>query len=139
MKTEKDFRSLRLPLLNVSVILKNDFDSAHDRSLSMETYCIYLLKLVTREIRHAEHGTKTGIIQRIVSSGMLRRVALVRTDVSVERIASIVRAKRRFLQEPDDVTSQKTAFIIRQFRPRIVVKYKMIPQIIRIMYLDRNT
>jgi hypothetical protein len=33
--------------------------------------------------------------------GMLRRVALVRTDVP---------PKRRFLQEPHDVTSQKTPF-----------------------------
>jgi hypothetical protein len=29
-----------------------------------------------------------------VSSGLLRRVALVRTDVSEERIASIIRVKR---------------------------------------------
>jgi hypothetical protein len=34
-------------------------------------------------------------------SGMLRRVAVVRTDVSEER---------RFPQEPHGVTSQKTAF-----------------------------
>jgi hypothetical protein len=37
------------------------------------------------------------------SSGMLRRVALVRTDVP---------PKRQFLQEPHGVTSQKTAFFI---------------------------
>jgi hypothetical protein len=37
------------------------------------------------------------------SSGMLRRVALVRPDISEER---------RFLQEPDGVTSQKAAFFI---------------------------
>jgi hypothetical protein len=37
------------------------------------------------------------------SSGMLRRVALVRTEVSEER---------RLLQEPSGVTSQKTAFFI---------------------------
>jgi hypothetical protein len=35
------------------------------------------------------------------SSGMLRPVALVKTDVSEEY---------QFLQEPRDVTSQKTAF-----------------------------
>jgi hypothetical protein len=34
---------------------------------------------------------------------MLRRVVLVRTDIS---------EKRRFLQEPHGVTSQKTAFFI---------------------------
>jgi hypothetical protein len=34
------------------------------------------------------------IISRILSSGMLLRVALVRTDVSEERIASIIRVKR---------------------------------------------
>jgi hypothetical protein len=39
----------------------------------------------------------------MVSSGLLRRVALVRTDVSEER---------RFLQEPHFVTTQKTPFFI---------------------------
>jgi hypothetical protein len=37
------------------------------------------------------------------SSGMFRRVALVRTDVTEER---------QFFQEPHDVTSQKTVFFI---------------------------
>jgi hypothetical protein len=55
---------------------------------------------------------------------MLRRVALVRTDVSEERSASFIRMthlvallkealippKRRFLQEPQGVISQKTPF-----------------------------
>jgi hypothetical protein len=70
-------------------------------------------------------------------SGMLRRVTLVRTDISEERTASIirdtrigevrtlavtnnrsslrrrrVRPKRRFLQQPHGVTSQKTAFFV---------------------------
>jgi hypothetical protein len=50
---------------------------------------------------------------------MLRRVALVRTDVSDEYIASIFRVeriselsfppKRRFCQDPQGATSQKTA------------------------------
>jgi hypothetical protein len=53
----------------------------------------------------------------MVSSEMLRRVALVRTDVSDERIASIkvtihIPPKRLFLQEPHNVTSQKTAFFM---------------------------
>jgi hypothetical protein len=75
----------------------------------------------------------------MASSGMLRRVALVRTDVSEEPDASIIRVtrigelgttlaatinrrtlrrntkvspKRRFLQEPHGVTSQKTPFSI---------------------------
>jgi hypothetical protein len=39
----------------------------------------------------------------MLSTGMSRRVALVRTDVSEER---------RFLQEPHGVTTQKTAFFI---------------------------
>jgi hypothetical protein len=42
----------------------------------------------------------------MVSSGLLRRVALVRTDVSEEPGAS------RFLQEPHGVTTQKTPFFI---------------------------
>jgi hypothetical protein len=53
----------------------------------------------------------------MLSSGILRSVALVRTDVSEEHSASVSRVirinelgKRRFLQEPHGVTSQKTAF-----------------------------
>jgi hypothetical protein len=76
------------------------------------------------------------------SSGMLRHVTLVRTDISEERIASIIRVTRigklgttlavisnqstlqrntmymyvppkcRFLQKPHEATSQKTAFFI---------------------------
>jgi hypothetical protein len=72
----------------------------------------------------------------MLSSGMLRRVALVRTDVSEESGASFIKVtrigelgttqaatsnrrtrtsfppKRRFLQEPHGVTSQKTPFFI---------------------------
>jgi hypothetical protein len=40
---------------------------------------------------------------RMVSSGLLRRVAIVRTDVSEEP---------RFLQEPHGVTTQKTPFFL---------------------------
>jgi hypothetical protein len=48
---------------------------------------------------------------------MLRRVALVRTDVSEELSTSLIRViiigpKRRFLQEPHGVISQKTQFFI---------------------------
>jgi hypothetical protein len=58
------------------------------------------------------------------SSGMLRRVVLVRTDVSEEPSVSVIRVTRipddgglgssetRFLQEAHGVTSQKTAFFI---------------------------
>jgi hypothetical protein len=42
------------------------------------------------------------------SSGMLRRVALVRTDVSEELSASFIRVS----QEPHGVTSQKTPFYL---------------------------
>jgi hypothetical protein len=67
---------------------------------------------------------------RMVSSGMLRRVALARTDISEESSASFIRVtkigelgttqaaacvvppKRRFLQEPHGVTTQKTPFFI---------------------------
>jgi hypothetical protein len=53
----------------------------------------------------------------MASSGMIRRVALVRTDFSEELSASFIRVtridpKRRFLQEPHGVTSQKTPFFI---------------------------
>jgi hypothetical protein len=40
---------------------------------------------------------------RMAFPGMLRRVAVVRTDIH---------PKRRFLQQPYDVTSQKTAFFV---------------------------
>jgi hypothetical protein len=50
---------------------------------------------------------------------MLRRVALVRTDVSEELSASFIRVtrrqippKRRLIQESHGVTSQKTPFFI---------------------------
>jgi hypothetical protein len=69
------------------------------------------------------------------SSGVLRRVALIRTDVTEERSSSVIRVtrigelgtlavtsnrrtlryvppKRRFLQEPHVITSQKTPFFI---------------------------
>jgi hypothetical protein len=72
----------------------------------------------------------------MLSFGKLRRVALVRFDVSEERNASMIRVtricalgttlavssnrlalryvppKRRFLQEPHDVTSRKTVFFM---------------------------
>jgi hypothetical protein len=55
----------------------------------------------------------------MLSSDMLRRVALVRTDFSEEPIASFIGVKEtlgsfetRFLQEPRGVTSQKTLFFI---------------------------
>jgi 3'-phosphoadenosine 5'-phosphosulfate sulfotransferase len=51
----------------------------------------------------------------MASTGMLRRVALVRTDVSEVRSASFIRVIRigelsRFLQEPHGVTTKKTPF-----------------------------
>jgi hypothetical protein len=45
----------------------------------------------------------------MMTSGMLRRVALVRTDVSEELTPP---PKRQFLQEAHGVTSQKAAFFI---------------------------
>jgi hypothetical protein len=79
------------------------------------------------------------------SSGLLRRVALVRTDFSEERVASIIKVTGigelgttlavtnnrsallslpRFSQEPHGVTSQKTAFFKEQISS-ISVKMKM--------------
>jgi hypothetical protein len=50
----------------------------------------------------------------MASSGMLRRVALVRNVVLEERITSIIRVTKigelGMLQEPHDVTSQKATF-----------------------------
>jgi hypothetical protein len=63
----------------------------------------------------------------MVSSGVLRRVALVRTDVSdeisssfikVTRIGEQVPPKRRFLQEPHGLTSQKTSLFLIKFVTR---------------------
>jgi hypothetical protein len=73
----------------------------------------------------------------MVSSGKLRRVTLVRTDVSEELNASFIRVtlgrlvflcsmcqlrqvppKRRFLQKPHGVTSQKTPFFTVIIFPR---------------------
>jgi hypothetical protein len=75
-------------------------------------------------IHHRQHPLNYNKYWRMMSSGMLRRVALVRTDVSEELSASFIRVtrigglwttlapKRRFLQEPHGVTSQKTSFFI---------------------------
>jgi hypothetical protein len=54
-------------------------------------------------------------VSRIPSSGILRHVALVRTDVSEEISVANIRVTkigelRRFLQEPHGVTPQKTPF-----------------------------
>jgi hypothetical protein len=74
----------------------------------------------------------TAVTMKMASSRMLRRAALVRTDVSEELSASIFRVTRigklgtmlaetsnrrsvrRFIQEPHGVTSQKTPFFILQ-------------------------
>jgi hypothetical protein len=48
----------------------------------------------------------------MASSGMIRRVALMRTDVLEERNTSILRVTWRRLQEIYGITSQKTAFFI---------------------------
>jgi hypothetical protein len=86
-------------------------------------------------MRNSDHNLKRkniSYLRRMVSSGLLRRVALVRTDVSEEPGASFIRVtkicelgttqaatrrrqvppKRRSLQEPHGVTTQKTPFFI---------------------------
>jgi hypothetical protein len=63
------------------------------------------------------------------SSGMLRHVALVRTEVSEARIASIIKVTNRraihssetsFLQEPHSVTSQKTIILKNSLKHLII-------------------
>jgi hypothetical protein len=70
----------------------------HNTSMTYTEECIQF---------SSSRGLNVGIVkereQRMVSSGLLRRVALVRTDVSEEP---------RFLQEPHGVTTQKTPFFI---------------------------
>jgi hypothetical protein len=62
------------------------------------------------------NSTNIRISLRMESSGMLRRVALVRTEelrasfIRVTRIGELVHS--RFLQEPHDVISQETPFFI---------------------------
>jgi hypothetical protein len=50
---------------------------------------------IPEDIIHHSHRRETiKILQRMVSSGMLRRVALVRTDVSAELSPSFIRVTR---------------------------------------------
>jgi hypothetical protein len=97
-----------------------------------------------KQTEHVRFEVLTAVTMKNVSSGTLRRVALVRTDVSEEPSASSIRVtrigelgttlavtsnrrtfvacvvtlmkealgspKRRFLQEPHGITSQKTPF-----------------------------
>jgi hypothetical protein len=48
-------------------------------------------KLITKVLYNLKTNT---IVKRMVSSGMLRRVALVRTDISQEISASFIRVTR---------------------------------------------
>jgi hypothetical protein len=99
----------------------------------------------------------------MVSSGLLRRVALLRTDVSEEPGASFLRVtkigalgttqaatsnrrtlrssqrtsippKRRFLQEPHGVTTQKTPFFIVTAVKTSSLTYKQFSSPIRATY-----
>jgi hypothetical protein len=76
----------------------------------------------------------------MLSSGMLRRVALVRIDVSKERI-TIIRMTRidelettlavtsnRSTQEPHGVTSQKTAFLKKYCMQYVISLHKVTRQ-----------
>jgi hypothetical protein len=52
----------------------------------------FFLKTIEQPVdRHIQEG-ELKTLRRMASSGMLRRVTLVRTDVSEERSASIIRA-----------------------------------------------
>jgi hypothetical protein len=57
----------------------------------------------------------------MASSGTLRRMTLVRTDVSEER---------RFLQEPHGVTSQKPAFSIKSSLQRLHFHLQKAPSLV---------
>jgi hypothetical protein len=127
--------------LNTNIVYSR-VESVDIRTIScqqMEVFSIKPISVTYRVISVMQQFNyrKTSKTWKMASSGMLRRMALVRTDVSEELSASVIRAtrigelgttqaatsnrrtlrrrrqvppKRRFLQEPHGVTSQKTPF-----------------------------
>jgi hypothetical protein len=117
------------------LLLSSIFDPArrlwYGRDTVSVATCLHIL------CRDEECCSEMFLKWRMASSGMLRRVALVRTDVSevarlflVHRFLSpwwrrSVPPKRRFLQELHDVTSQKTQFfIVKPWKPQILHFFK---------------
>jgi hypothetical protein len=93
------------------------YTQPHDNSF--RAYSMSHIQFISCEMREIKEfnsnyaETDLNNAWKMSSSGMLRRVDLVWTDVSEERITSrYIPPKRHFTQDLHSATSQKTAFFI---------------------------